>query len=194
MRHLFSLLALGTLSACSLSVGGKAPPFLLTLTPTTSVAADAGRGVKAGEAVTVAVPLVPQAIATNRIPVADGQNAIAFVKDANWVEPPARLFQRLMAETIRSRTGRVVLDARYSAIEPGAQLSGTILHFGIDARKSEAVVIFDAALARDKGKRLDTRRFEARAPVAIVDARTSGAALNRAANNVAGQVADWIGR
>lgn len=194
MRHIFSLLALGMLSACSLSVGGKAPPFLLTLTPTTEIAADTGRSVKAGEAITIAVPLVPQAIATNRIPVADGQNAIAYVKDANWVEPPARLFQRLLSETVRARTGRVIIDPRQSAVEPGAQLSGTILHFGIDARKSEAVVIFDAALARDKGKRLDTRRFEARAPVAIVDAKTSGAALNRAANDVAGQVADWIGR
>jgi cholesterol transport system auxiliary component len=194
MRHIFSLAALSLLGACSLGIGGKAPPFLLTLAPTTAVEADAGRSVKPGEAITIAVPMVPQAIATNRIPVADGQTAIAYVKNANWVEPPARLFQRLLSETVRGRTGRVVLDPRQFSSDPGAQLSGTLLHFGIDARKSEAVVIYDAALNREKGKRLDTRRFEARAPVAIVDAANSGAALNRAANDVAAQVANWIGR
>jgi cholesterol transport system auxiliary component len=194
MRHILPLVAFATLGGCSLGLSGKAPPFLLTLTPTTAVAADAGRAIKASDSVTIATPIVPQAIASTRVPVADGQNAIAYVKNAVWVEPPARLFQRLLSETIRVRTGRPVFDPRQVAGDAGTQLSGHLLHFGVDARTSEAVVIYDAAVIRDRGKKLETRRFEARSQVTVIDATSSGTALNRAANDVAAQVADWIGR
>jgi cholesterol transport system auxiliary component len=180
------------LGGCSLGLGGKAPPFLLTLSPDAVAEADQGRQVKPGEAIVVAAPIVPQAIATNRVPVADGRTAIAYVKDAAWVEPPARLFQRLVAETLRAKTGRVVLDPRQLPASPGVLLSGQLLHFGIDARRNEAVVIYDAALAHGRSQTIATRRFEARAPVSVIDATNSGAALGKAANTVAAQVADWV--
>jgi cholesterol transport system auxiliary component len=192
MMRAFTLIGMLLLSGCSLGLGGKAPPFLMTLNPTATAPADAGRSVQAGDAIIIGVPSTPQAIATTRVPVSDGQTAIAYVKDAAWVEPPARLFQRLVAETVRVRTGRVVLDIRQIQGGAGAQLSGQLLHFGVDAKSSQAIVIYDAALAR--GKKLDTRRFEARSSVGIINAANSGVALNRAANDVAGQVADWIGR
>jgi cholesterol transport system auxiliary component len=192
MKKALALIALTTLSACSLGIGGKPPAFLLTLTPNATISADEGRLIKAGEAILIGTPIVPQAIATTRVPVADGRNAIAYVKDAAWVEPPAKLFQRLLAETVRVRTGRPVLDARQNPDQPGAILSSQLLHFGVDAPRSEAVVVFEAMISRGKDTRV--RRFEARTPVAVVDAAASGAALNRAANMVADQVADWIGR
>jgi cholesterol transport system auxiliary component len=192
MMRALTLSGMLLLSGCSLGLGGKPPPFLMTLSPTAMAPADAGRSVQAGDAITIAVPSTPQAIATTRVPVSDGQTAIAYVKDAAWVEPPARLFQRLMAETVRVRTGRAVLDLRQVQGSAGTQLSGQLLHFGVDAKSAQAIVIYDAALIR--GKRLDTRRFEARSSLGIIDAASSGAALNRAANDVAGQVADWIGR
>jgi cholesterol transport system auxiliary component len=43
-----------------------------------------------------------------------------------------------------------------------------------------------------EGGAIETRRFEGRAPVAVIDALSAGAALNVAANDVAVQVADWI--
>jgi cholesterol transport system auxiliary component len=43
---------------------------------------------------------------------------------------------------------------------------------------------------REKG--LDSRRFEARVPVGVIDALSVGPALNEAANKVAADVADWI--
>lgn len=193
-RAVIASILVGALGACSLGVGGKAPRFLLTLNPASSVAANDGQTVQSGQTIVVSAPLVPQAIATARIPVADGQNAIAYVKDTAWVEPPARLFQRLLSETIRAKTGRVVLDPRHMSGDPGALLSGQLLHFGMDAPKSEAVVIYDATIARDRGKRLETRRFEVRVPVGVIDGASSGSALNRAANDVAAQVASWVGR
>ncbi len=194
-RTLMGAAALASLclAGCSLNVGGKAPPFLLTLTPNATLPANGGQSTTSAQLVTIAVPIVPQAIATNRIPVADGQTAIAYVKNASWVEPPARLFQRLLAETVRVKTGRVVLEPRQMQGDAAAQLTGQLLHFGIDANRSEAIVIYDAALTRDKGKTIETRRFVARAPVGVINAASSGAALNRAANDVANDVAVWIG-
>lgn len=189
---LLGIAALAALSGCSLGLSGKAPPFMLTLTPAAMAPANEGNALRIADAIVVTTPIVPQAIATTRVPVADGQTAIAYVKNAVWVEPPARLFQRLLSETIRTVTGRPVVDQRQLPGIPGALLSGQLIHFGIDARKSEAVVIYDATLTREMGKRLDTRRFEARVPVSTIDAATSGTALNRAANMVATEVAAWM--
>jgi cholesterol transport system auxiliary component len=41
---------------------------------------------------------------------------------------------------------------------------------------------------------IDKKRFSASVPVGVVDANGSAAALNQAANQVAVQVADWVGR
>ena len=180
-----------SLSAC-VSFGGKAPPLLLNLSSSVSVAANDMRSAGAGEAITIAVPVAPQAIATNRVAVSDGPVAIAYVKDAVWVEPPARLFQRLLADTVAAKTGKVVLDPRQFAVDPGIQLTGSLKSFGIDARTKQAVVIYDAAIIRGKGKRVDTHRFEARNSVAEITATASGAALNLAATTIAAEVAAWI--
>ena len=50
-----------------------------------------------------------------------------------------------------------------------------------------------AVMTRDGGKNVTTRRFEARSPAAAIEANASGAALNRAANQVAADVATWVG-
>jgi cholesterol transport system auxiliary component len=42
---------------------------------------------------------------------------------------------------------------------------------------------------------LETRRFEARVPLGgEIDAALAGATLNNAANRIAAEVADWVGR
>ena len=53
------------------------------------------------------------------------------------------------------------------------------------------MITFDAQLSRD-ASRVETRRFEAKAPLAAIDAPQAGTALNRAANDLAAQVADWV--
>jgi cholesterol transport system auxiliary component len=53
-------------------------------------------------------------------------------------------------------------------------------------------VQYDATLSTEGGTRVETRRFTANAP-ADGTAVTVGPALNRAANQVAGEVARWIG-
>lgn len=191
MRALAPLAGLMLMTGCSLGVGGKPPAFLLTLTPTEVPAANAGKPVSASETMTIAIPLAPQAIASNRIPVTQGSVAIAYIKDAAWVEQPARLFQRLLSETVRARTGRTVLDPRQFSMEPGTLLSGQLLQFGIDENAARAVVVYEATLSNGS-KAVRTRRFEARVPVGKIEPGNAGSALNRAANTVAGEVSDWV--
>ena len=180
------------LGGCSLGLTSKAPPFLLTLTPANVPVANDGVLVQAGDALSVSVPLAPQSIATARVPVAQGDTAIAFIKDAVWAEPPPRLFQRLLAETIRARNGRTVLDPRQFNAGATAVLSGQLLRFDIEERGARAVVVYDATISGEKDRPVRSRRFEARVPAGAIEARSAGDALNRAANDVAAQVADWL--
>lgn len=179
------------LAVAGCSFGPKVPDSLLRLSAAAPVAAQTARAAQASEAVTVGVPSVPQELQTPRIPVRTG-GTVAYLKDAQWVDSPAPLFGHLLSETIAARTGRVVLDPQQFAFDPGVRLAGQLLSFGIDGDAREAVVVFDAALARAAG-RIETRRFEARVPVAAIDPASAGVSLNQAANQVAAEVAAWIG-
>ena len=193
MKKLLISLALLPLAGC-VSFGAKPPESLLSLTATEQVAVGQAQSSAGARTVSIQVPAVPQALANNRIPVQASATDIAYVKDAQWVEPPARQFARLLSDTVTARTGRVVLSGAQSLADPGARLAGELRMFGVDAATSAAVVTYDAALVRDEGGALEKRRFEARVPVSAIEPAPVGAALNQAANQVASEVADWIGR
>jgi cholesterol transport system auxiliary component len=125
------------------------------------------------------------------MPVTTGQS-VTYLKDAFWVDTPDKLFTRLLSETIAARTGRVVLDPLQFSFNPGHRLTGQLHNFGLDASAMEAVVTYDAALARG-AETVTTRRFEARVPVAAATRAAVAPALNQAANRVALDVAAWIG-
>jgi cholesterol transport system auxiliary component len=187
-KSLIALLLL-PLAGC-VSLGGKPPKQLLTLNASQQVATGVTRTSGAGQTVTIFTPSAPAAIIAPRVPVFRGGVAIAYVKDAAWVDSPVRLFQRLLSETVAARTGKIVLDLRQYTADPGLRVQGNLQMFGIDESKGEAVVTYDAVIVRAKG--LDSRRFEARVPVGVIDADSVGPALNEAANKVAADVADWI--
>jgi len=202
MKQLAPLALVLLLGGC-IRFGAEAPPSLLTLTSDASIAVGETASSATAKSISVAALNVPQELVVARVPVQSSTTSIAYLKDAHWVEPPSRLFARLLSDTVSVRTGRVVLSLRQSLSDPGARLGGELRTFGIDATTNEAVVTYDATLVRDRpaeasGARapltFEKRRFEARVPVAAIDAASAGTALNRAANQVAGQVADWVGR
>ena len=195
MKQTRSLLALSAalpLAAC-LSFGKDPPPTLMSLTSEAQIAPGTARSVQPTQAVSVLIPSVPQSLLTNRVPVQTSPTAIAYLKDAQWVDAPNKLFRNLLAETIAAKTGRVVADSRNFSIAPDTRLSGRLLTFGLDAPSLNVVVTYDAALVRSEGGPVETRRFEARAPVTKQDGPSVAIALNRAANQVAEEVAVWIG-
>ena len=183
-----------SLSACmgGLLGGGKTPPWLLTLTPQAPPPASIARTAGPGEAVTIELPVVPKEIRTNRVPVHSGPIAIAYVENLTWVDTPDKLFQDLLTETLTRTTNRVVLDPRQSSLDPGVTVTGNLSRFGYDAQEGAVIVRYDAAMTRAGGAAVATRRFEARAP-ADGTASTVGTAINAAANQVAIEVAAWVG-
>ena len=192
MKQTRSIVALGAVLALSACFGGaKTPDTLMTLSAAQARPAAASSSAAEGEAITVTVPNVAQELETVRVPVHESEIAVAYLKNAQWVEPPALMFARLVGETIAATSNRVVLDPRQFALDPGTRLTGTLQRFGLDATRLEVVAIYDAALAR-RGGGITTRRFEARVPVAVADAATVSPALNQAANQIATEVAAWV--
>ena len=174
------------------SFGGEVPDGLLTLTP--AATAPSGSAVSAGQGNALALVEfeAPAAIDVTRVPVQVSDTELAYLKDAVWVEKPARLFRRLIAETIRARSGRVVIDGDDPGVLATDRLQGTVRAFGYDAQTSEVVVVFDAVRAGN-GSSVQTRRFEARVGGVTAKPGSVGPALNEAANKVAAEVAEWVG-
>ncbi|MFC3098539.1 ABC-type transport auxiliary lipoprotein family protein [Alteraurantiacibacter palmitatis] len=172
--------------------GGKAPEQLLTLTSTATVATGTMREGRLDNALAVAVPAVPRHLDVARVPVQTGGNSLAYLADAFWVEKPASLFQRVLVETIRAGGSRMVVTG--GELEYGArtQLDGELLAMDYDAAMSRVVVRFDAVLRQPDGT-IRQRRFESEETGVLPTAAAVAPAMNRAANDVAAQVAQWVG-
>jgi cholesterol transport system auxiliary component len=186
----------GALAACSLGGlmggGAKPPTTLQTLTTEAPDPGPIARTAAAGKAVTMAVPVIPKELNTVRVPVQISPTDVQYVTNLQWVDTPDRLFQNLVAETVRRTTGRVVLDPDQTGLDPGLVLHGRLNRFGYDAQTGQVVVVFDGSLEAAGGGQVETRRFTANAP-ADGTGPSVGPALNRAANQVAQQIAQWIG-
>ena len=190
---LLAAVAAASLSAC-FGLGGKTPPFLLTLDAARAPSAGGARTAADAATLTILIPTAPQKLRTTRIPVQQDGSSVTYVKDAQWVEAPSRLFQRLVSETVSASTSRVVLDEGQYLTAPGEQLAGQLVEFGVDAATNEAVVVYQAMLVSAGGKSVTQRRFEAREAIGgKVEAKPVGEALTRAANKVAVEVTGWIG-
>lgn len=190
-RALLPLLLAVPLAGC-LSLGGKVPEQLLTLTPARAAPAGAATSGNAASALAVMEPNAQQRLNVTRVPVQMTDSTLAYIKDAVWVEKPARLFQQLLGETIRARGTRLVVDEGDLGYSAATKLSGQLLDMGYDVATGSVVVRYDGVLQSADG-RVQTRRFESRVPGVAAEAAAVGPALNQAANDVAGQVAEWVG-
>ncbi|WP_265587166.1 ABC-type transport auxiliary lipoprotein family protein [Sphingomicrobium arenosum] len=189
MTRAFTIAA-ATLALCACGLpklgGEEPPPYLTTLAsdvpePTGTIARD--------RAVTFAVPLTPEALATTRVAAFRGGTAVAYIPDLLLVDSPDNLFQQLVSETVYRSTDLLVVDPRQQDQVPALKVTGTLHRFGFDADTSEVVVAYEALWT--DGDRVASRRFEARED-AMGYADDVAPALNRAANRVAADVAGWI--
>ena len=190
-RPLIAITAMALLSGC-ISFGEKPPKQLLSLTPTARIAAGQARVTQDTQAISVANPVLPSALRNQRLAVQDG-GAFAYLPKAAWVDNPAAMFRLVLAETIEAKTGRFVPDMRNGAITPDTRLGGTLAAFQLLAGQGKVLVVYDATIAKAGSDQIRTRRFETTMPVSGEDATLVAAALNVAANQVASDVADWIG-
>ena len=194
LRVLAPLAIAASLNGCSISSmlgAGKPPATLMTLTPEAADPGQMTRSASAGQVVTIAVPVIAKELRTTRVPAQIDPYNVQYLTNLQWVDTPDRLFQALVAETVRRTTNRVVLDGRQSSLDPGLLVNGQLQHFGYDAQTGQVKVQFDGALSTQGGAHVETRRFTATVP-ADGTAATVGPALNQAANQVALDIAKWV--
>ncbi len=179
-----------TLSGC-ISLGGEPPESLLTLTAEAAAPAGSATSATRSSAIAINEPEVVAELDVLRVPVQVDATEVAYLQDAVWVEKPARLFRRVLAETLRAQSGSFVIDGDDPALVADQRLRGTLRSFGYDARTSSVVVRFDA-IREGADRSVEMRRFEAVAPGISPKVEAVGPALNRAANDVARQIAEWM--
>lgn len=199
MRKVRLLKAMGLLAAitalggCVSFGGAEPPPSLLTLSPDQGLAAGAMQSGPQTGSLVVALPAAPQKLNTIRVPVqTSGGTGIAYLKDAVWVDKPARLFQDLLSETIAARNGRLVLTATEAGGKAQTYITGELVNFGLDGPSLTVTVTFDA-VKMTEDKPVEKKRFEARESVYAAEPGPVGEGLNKAANKVAADVAEWVG-
>lgn len=181
------------LSGC-ISIGTEPPASLITLSST--AIAPAGSGAVAGAeggagAIAVLTPETPAKLDVVRVPVNVSPTEIAYLQDAVWVEKPARLFRRLLGETLRTRGAALVIDSDDTPAPASQIVRGTLMDMTYDAPTRSVVVRFDAIRSNLDGS-VTSRRFEAREEGIEPEVADVGPALNRAANSLAGDVAEWV--
>ncbi|MBN8818968.1 MAG: membrane integrity-associated transporter subunit PqiC [Sphingomonas sp.] len=190
-RLLALAIGVALLSGC-VRLGSKPPERLLTITTQARAPAGETFSGSSDSALFVDLPVAPKSIATLRVAVRDGETSFTYLKDALWVDSPARQFQGLLGETIRARTGRLVLDPGQYLARRGQMLEGNLIEFGIDAATRRAVVTYDASLMSMDGTSIKRQRFTAAVPVSEIEADSVAPAISDAANQVAAAVADWL--
>ena len=195
--RLFPLVAMaGLLAACGplVQLGGNAPaPDALLVIRSTAPPPEYAGPAPLAETLGIAVPDVPAELQTLRLPVQLSNATVQYLAGASWSEQPNRQFQRLLADTLAG-AGVAVLDTRGGAIAPARSLTGHLREFGLDVRGSAVVrVRYDAQLAGPRGAgSVALKSFIAEEPVASQQPAAVAAALNRAANRLAGEVAAWV--
>lgn len=196
----FALAAL-LLGSCGpiVQIGAKAPPaeaLLIIEADARPTAADAlPAALNKGPTLAVELPQLPTMLQTLRLAVRTSDNEIQYLLAASWAETPSRLVQRLLADTLSAR-GMAVIDRSQASARADAALSGTLRDFTLDVRGKAPVVTvrFDAQLTRPGTARpLAIRRFDATEPVASEAPVDVAAALSRATNRLAADLADWTG-
>lgn len=196
MRQFRALAAPLLLVACGpiVQVGGNAPaPEALLVLKSEAPLPDYAGPAALAETLGVTVPDVPAELQTLRLPVQVTDTTVQYLAGASWSEQPSRQFQRLLADTLAG-SGVPVLDTRGGSVAPARQLTGHLREFGLDVRGAAKVKIrYDAQLAGPRGTgTVALKSFVAEEPVTSQQPAAVAAALNRAANRLANDVASWL--
>lgn len=144
--------------------------------------------------IVVEAPLPAAALRTLRIPVVTGDTSLAWLKDAQWLEPPARQFQGLLLDMLATQPGLAALDARLHSGPAQLRLAGSLDSLGVDVRdpsRPVARVRYTAVLSGARGALVATAPFEAARPVDPASPESVVRGLSEAAQEAARAAARW---
>ncbi len=180
------------LSSCvSIGAGGDPPDQLISLTPRNSAPAGSNAEGMIDSAIFVFEPEVEDRLDINRVPVQIDPSSVAYLQQAFYVDRPARLFQSLLAETIRANHGGLVVEGSDPGLPNRTRLYGRLVEMGYDAQAMAVTVTYDAVRIDPEGK-VNAQRFSHTVPGITADVLYVAPALNDAANEVATSVAQWM--
>ena len=185
-----ALAAMAALGGC-VSFGRDAPDRLIALTAEEHAPAGEMASGMTGSAILILDPDADRRIDVERVAVQMDSSSVSYLKDATWVEKPARQFRRLLAETVRARANRVVVEGSDYEVSGATTVSGRLSQMGYDALSQSVVVQYDAVVEEEDGS-VRSRRFQSEVPGIAADVTAVAPALNQAANDVAKQVAAWL--
>lgn len=193
LSRLLPAAALGLALTGCVNLGGAEPAkVMIGLSADAAPPAGTLAGGPVADALVVLDPVADRRLDVPRVAVQVDDARVAYLVDAAWVERPQRQLRRLIAETVRAGGKRLVFEGIEGEGRARSVLSGRLVDMGYDARGSAVVVRYDAVLS-DGGGAVRSQRFEARVPGVKPKAKYVAPALNKAANDVARQVADWVG-
>jgi len=179
-----------TLAGC-ISFGPKVPQQLLSIAPDSSATVGTATTATMADAIVLIDPEADRSLDMLRVPVRVNASTIAYLQDIAWIEKPAHQFRSLLAETLRTRTSRLIVEDGDFDVAGRTQVTGRLLAMGYDAPTSSVVVRLDMQ-RQEKGGTITSRRFESVVPGIPAKAAPVAAALGRASNDVASQVAAWV--
>jgi cholesterol transport system auxiliary component len=185
-----AFVACAALSGC-LGLGGKAPEQLISLSSNATTQVGPVTTGTLADAIVVLDPEADRSIDVLQVPVRVNAATIAYLKDIGWVERPARQFRSLLAETLRTRTSRLVMEDGDFDVAGRTLIKSRLLAMGYDVPSQSVVVRIDVQ-RQEKAGGITARRFEAVVPGIKAEAAPVAAALGQASNDVAAQVAAWI--
>jgi cholesterol transport system auxiliary component len=148
---------------------------------------------KQGRQILIAAPSALKALDGENIVVRSGPNSISFLKGAQWADRLPNIVQSRLAQAFEGtgRLGGVGRPGDGLAID--YQIITNIRTFNIDASAGEtAVVEIAVKVLNDKnGTVRATRVFRSAAPVAGGGNASYVAALDRAFDDVSGEIVRW---
>lgn len=168
--------------------GGAAPlTFDLAALPGTAGGSGALRSIA------VAEPVGLQPFEQDRIIVREAGGSLSFLGGGQWADRLPRLVQTRLIQSLEN-SGRLRSVSRAGdKIVTDYQLISEIRAFDIAAGSGEAVVDISAKLITEgTGKVVAARVFQARVPVAQVEAGKAAASLDAALRTVLADMVRWV--
>lgn len=143
--------------------------------------------------VLVSEPSAPQSAAGADIVWRKGR-VIAVMDRGAWDGPTPDLLQAMLADTLERRRAVRAVVRTGAGVRADAEIRWAVLAFEVveDAGRLEAQMRVSATLIDARQRTvIATRRFEANAPISERSGRQAAAALERAAQQLVLELADW---
>ena len=135
-----------------------------------------------------------------RIAVFTSLTGVAYLPNARWVDPPARLMTRLLEDRLQDASTGIVITPRQFEVGYNYLLNSRLTGFNLDVRDGthfarvelEASLITAPTASAPDQEIVGVQRFSATRQLSSLDPLSVTENLNAAANDVATQLANWL--